>query len=250
MLLWAKKNGRRAQKQTAPEVRNGYTEVWFTKPCWKNSLSLFHPLTPLISIGKNHTRPKHKAARKRIKVSEYEFKSLWSSFPSPSCFQADVDMSSLGMHRRKDEMTAADVAPGEHKFFHRTQRMHWKKSPQPPGCLCHHPWWCCSSKTAGAAWSCPIPLSRAKNSHTGICPELPNVHLSFCSISALQREVKPKKWVGSDKGGLGFWGYCCHTENLYHQNEKNKKSLNDFGILSNICFLHHLQGRDKDGRGM
>lgn len=231
--------------------RSGMATLRFNRPCWNNSLSHFHPLTPLISIGKNHTRPKHRAARKRIKVSEYEFKSLWSSFPSPSCFQADVDMSSLGMHRRKDEMTTADIAPGEHKFFHRTERMHWRKSPQPPACLCHHPRWCSSSVTAGRAWNCPVPLlesSRAENSHTGICPELPNAHPELLQHQSLAERGKIQ-WAGSDKGGLGFGGYWCHTENLYHWSERHKNLSMTSGSYLTSAFCTICRAEIRMGGG-
>lgn len=41
-----------------------------------------------------------------------------------------------------------------------------------------------------------------------------------------------------------------HRLTCITKKEKKQKSINDFGILSNICFLHHLQCRDKVRRRM
>lgn len=55
------------QKQIAQGVRNAYIKSFALKkkkmPFWKNGFFLFHPLTPLISIGKN-TPDQNKSSQK------------------------------------------------------------------------------------------------------------------------------------------------------------------------------------------
>lgn len=107
------------------------------------------------------------------------------------------------------------------------------------------------AETAGGAWICPIPLSGRLQSR-----EFPHRNLSWapkCPPKLLQHQSLAERgktqWAGSDKGGLGFWGYWCHTENLYHQNEKNKNLSMTLGSYLTSAFCTICRAEIRMGGG-
>lgn len=137
-------------------------------------------------------------------------------------------------------MTAADIAPGEHKFFHRAERMHLEKV------LLNLQLDCAAIldvalplrqlEELGASQFHFLEGSRAENSHTGICPELPNAHPKL--LQHCKREVKSNE-LDQIKEGLALEVIGATLKIFYRQNEKNKNLSMALGsyLRSALCTI-------------